>query len=240
MTSMYSKLSDEILIKKINGIHKQCLQLEEKLIYQSKNFDIENCHNMTRNQLENLCEQLSSYQKQLKIELKEKESIKLKNEKQEEEEKKKLQETNVIKYEMINDLEPLKRNFFNPDERDLNYLNDELIKNDYKYYALEYNYSDHMFGKPDYIASNLLKGFIKRMENYSKYIFGVFRCFNDENNNYFYVSYLLFNTLSFEKILEKELDDFGIEQINKDKFMEKIIENTKEKNLNLLSEKYIH
>ena len=243
MSSKYSKFNDEILSKKINGLYNQCKKMEDILIHKTKDFEIKNY--TSREEMENLCDELTSYQNELKN--KEKEFKKLEAEKLKQEEEERRKEAELLKqqqpkFEIINDLEPLKRNFFNKEERSLDLLRTELNNNNYKFYVIEYNYSNSMFGKPEYMACNLMKGFIKRFDNYTKYLFSVFRCFNNKNNNdYIYVSYILLNTpSSFTEILGDKLDDFSFEEIDSNRFIDKIIESSSENNLNLLDEIYIH
>lgn len=243
MSSKYSKFSDEILGKKINGLYNQCKKMEDILTHKTKDFEIKNY--ISREEMENLCDELTLYQNELKN--KEKEFKKLEAEKLKQEEEERRKEAELLKqqqpkFEIINDLESLKRNFFNKEERCLDLLRTELDNNNYKYYVIEYNYSHTMFGKPEYMACNLMKGFVKRLDNYTKYLFGVFRCFNNKSNgDYIYISYILLNTpSSFTEILGNELDDFSFEEIDSNRFMDKIIENSGENNLNLLDENYIH
>jgi len=241
MSSKYSKFNDEILSKKINGLYIQCKKMEDILTHKTKDFEIKNY--ISREEMEILCDELSSYQNELKNkekEFKKLEEYKLKQEEEESRKEAELLKQQQPKFEIINDLEPLKRNFFNKEERSLELLRTEL--NNYKFYVIKYNYSNSMFGKPEYMACNLMKGFIKRLDNYTKYLFGVFRCFtNESNGDYIYVSYILLNTpSSFTEIFGNVLDDFSFEEIDGNKFIDKIIENTGENNLNLLDENYIH
>lgn len=243
MSSKYSKFSNEILSKKINGLYNQCKKIEDIITYTTKDFEIKN--HISREEMELLCDELTLYQNELKNKEKEFKKLEAEKLKYEEDEKRKndeLLKQQQPKFQIINDLEPLKRNFFNKEERSLDLLRTEINNNNYKFYVIEYNYSNIMFGKPEYMVCNLMKGFIKRIDNYTKYLFGVFRCFNNKNNgDYIYIAYILLNTPStFTEILGNLLDDFSFEEINSDRFINKIIENAGENNLNLLDENYIH
>lgn len=243
MSSKYSKFSDEILNKKINGLYTQCIKIEEILSHKIKDFEIKNY--ISRSELENLCDELTLYQNELKNKEKEFKLLEAEKEKKEEEEIKKemeLLKQKQPKFEIINDMEPLKRNFFNLEERSLDLLRNEINCNNYKLYFLEYKDSNNMFGKPEYMACNLMKSFVKRLDNYTKYLFGVFRCFiNESNKEYVYISYILLNSVSsFNEIFKNELDDFLFDEIDINVFINKIIKNSQEKNLILLDEKYIH
>ena len=88
--------------------------MEDILTHKTKNFEIKNY--ISREEMENLCDELTLYQNELKN--KEKEFKKLEAEKLKQEEEERRKEAELLKqkqpkFEIINDLEPLKRNFFN-------------------------------------------------------------------------------------------------------------------------------
>jgi len=89
------------------------------------------------------------------------------------------------------------------------------------------------------MASNLNNGFVQRFEEYKKYVFACFRCFN-ENDNYEYISYWLFNSYEkIETVFGNDIDDFQFEEIKLYNFIinfNKIEEN----NEKLINEKYLH
>jgi hypothetical protein len=247
MSSQYTKFTDEILMKKIKGSYNQCIKLEEQLTLREEkkhNINIENISN--RSEMEDICDRLSLYLSELKIKDKEQKILNVEIKRLlEETEKKKAEELKPkeIKYEIINDLELMKRAFFNLEDINHVEFNTELHKFNYNCYKLQYNYNDDMNEKPEYIASNLIKGFIKRLSEYTKYIFGVFRCYKYSKNNsntYIYQAYILLNTKEqFNVVLGEILDDFTYQLVDKETQFKYNINKIIDDN-NLLEEKYIH
>jgi len=82
-----------------------------------------------------------------------------------------------------------------------------------------------MNNKAEYIARNFNKSFVKRMEEYGKYIFAMFICSKNDldvnNMQYKYESYMLVNSRgAFEDFIIKDNDDILFEKIELDTFLE--------------------
>jgi hypothetical protein len=236
--SKYSKFTDEILIKKINGLISQNSKLEIALLCETK-MDNMGLDFTNRIHLENVCDELTLYQNELKNKEKE---VKLKQLEMEKNKKQlEMEEDNhedVKKnYTCISDLETLKRLFFNmyTEEDNMNFLN-EINLQTYKFYYLKYKYDSDMNNKATFMASNLNKGFVKRFDDYKKYLFGVFRCYQ-KDTNYMYDGFLLYNAVeSIEEVIGDNIDDFEYSVINLESFLEGI----KKLGDDVLDEKYIH
>ena len=236
--SKYSKFTDEILIKKINGLIVQNSKLEIALSCETKmNNTVLDLTN--RINLENICDELTLYQNELKNKEKEfklKQMEIEKNKKQLETEEENHEDVKK-NYTCIADLEILKRLFFNmyTNEDYINFYN-EINLHKYKFYHLEYKYNDDMKNKATFMASNLNKGFVKRFDDYKKYLFGVFRC-HQINELYEYRGFLLYNAMeSIEEVIGDNIDDFEYSVIELDIFLEKI----KKLSDDVFDEKYIH
>jgi hypothetical protein len=150
-------------------------------------------------------------------------------------------------YPCITNLEQYNVAFFNKQYDDFNELlkNSELI-----FYEANYKYTEDFDGKPDFIAKNLLKGFIKKMDGKNsdtknrKKFMCCFRCHKHVNENgnisYTYPAYWIVNTKdSLATFIQEIIEDFDyIKTENIDEFVNKMkkIENDE----NLIGEEYFH
>jgi hypothetical protein len=109
-------------------------------------------------------------------------------------------------FSTIANMEDIKRAFFNKDYQ----LFNELIKNfNFKYYRVEYKYSNEKDGAPEFIAKNLVKGFVRNLDDYRKYFMICFRCYKNENNSYSYPSLWIVNSNDdIKDIIESIYDDY--------------------------------
>jgi DNA repair exonuclease SbcCD ATPase subunit len=198
----YSKLSTEIIIKKINASTKEIRELVYELDGFQSDFS-ELYPNLSREQLEELCTSFANRSKELKARLKKKRDELAEIERQEEEaereEKRKEKERKRLEIieKSINDtslLDRIKYRFFNlsiPDEEDPEGLNPassppffntkeeqflhELKSTNFRLYTATYNGQD-MSDQEEYKQKNLNKCFVANIEeNYSDYLFVVFR-----------------------------------------------------------------
>jgi hypothetical protein len=128
-----------------------------------------------------------------------------KTEKQDEEEEENY-ELPKKTFNTITNMEDIKRAFFNKDYQ----LFNELINNhNFKYYRADYKYSSEKDGAPEFIAKNLVKGFVRNLDDYRKYFMVCFRCYKNENNNYSYPSLWIVNsTDDIKDIIESTYDDY--------------------------------
>jgi hypothetical protein len=111
----------------------------------------------------------------------------------------------------ITNMEDIKRSFFNKDYS----LFKQLIKNfNFKYYRAEYKYSSDKDGSPEFIAKNLLKGFVRNLDDYRKYFIVSFRCYKN-GNNYNYPSLWIVNSNDdIKDIIESIYDDYVYKEDN--------------------------
>jgi hypothetical protein len=97
------------------------------------------------------------------------------------------------KFECICNMEDIKRTFFS---KDYEVAKNLMIAQPLKYYTVNYKYSSDKDGVPDFVAKNLLKGFVRNLDDYRKYFMICFRCFKigDEEIKYEYNSLWIVNT----------------------------------------------
>jgi len=141
-------------------------------------------------------------------------------------------------YNTFNNMEDLKRAFFNNEI-------DTFIKmcREQKYLFFEgaYNYNSDMDGRPKFVATNLVSGFVRNLEDKRKYFLNCFRCYANEDGTYTYSSYWIVNTdASISEVTEKFSDDFTFTQVENDgldAFLQKFQKSTEE---NMINEVYLH
>lgn len=144
-------------------------------------------------------------------------------------------------YQTITNMEEIKRAFFNNEYNQF----EELVKvHSFKFYNCNYKYSDDKNNSPEFSARNLLKGFVRNLEDYRKYFLICFRCYKINDVQYSYPSYWILNsTDTLESILGSLYDDYIFEEINNlDKFLidiRKIKSDDYELNY-LIGEAYLH
>lgn len=109
-------------------------------------------------------------------------------------------------FSTITNMEDIKRAFFNKDY----ILFKELIGNfTFKYYRVNYKYSSDKDGAPEFIAKNLVKGFVRNLDDYRKYLMVCFRCYKNENNQYLYPSLWIVNSNdNLNDIIESIYEDY--------------------------------
>ena len=229
MSSKYSKLSDEILKKKISTM---ILQIKDIIRFLSSgllfDFDDENAYpTSTRDELEKTCDTISEMLNSLKTHQKfvmkeaEKKQAVQKEKKDDEDEDNPYVDIKP-KYEMLTSLETIKRSFFNPTNEEYISMpfSKQIMEHPFVYYRGNYKYSDDMNNKAEYIARNFNKSFVKRMEEYGKYVFAMFTCSKMDNVQYKYESYMLLNsTGAFEEFIVKDNDDILFEKIDMQTFL---------------------
>jgi len=145
----------------------------------------------------------------------------------------------------ITNMEDIKRAFFSNEYEQFT----ELIKqHNFTFYTAIYKYSSDNDGKPEFVAKNLVGGFIRNLEDFSKYFMICFRCYKVEDN-YYYPSFWIVNTKKEEdnvnqiqKVIGDLYNDFTFTAVNQyeiNNFLKNI-----EKKINtdneLIAEKYLH
>ena len=248
MTSKYSKLSDEILMKKISAMRIQAQGIIDSFkTIQNMNVSDSECelnnifvqiqNNSSREELEQSCDKLTDMINMLKTKQK---TIALAQQKEQQQSNTKSKtdenksgtgdddEVEVSyndvkpKYECITSLETIKRAFFNPTSEEYVSIpfEKQILEHPFVFYKGIYKYSEDMNNKPEYIARNFNKSFVKRMEEYGKYVFAMFLCLKN-NDEYKYESYILMNSIgAFEDFMMKDNDDISFEKIDVQTFLE--------------------
>ena len=147
-------------------------------------------------------------------------------------------------YSTIANMEEIKRAFFSKEYN--NFL--QLIRShSFKYYNVNYKYASDNTGRPNYVAKNLLRGFVQSLDDYRKYLMVCFRCIliNDETNEYVYPSYWIVNSNDdLKTILGNQYDDFDFVLVNEEEqinnLLKKIERNENEEDSSLIGEIYLH
>ena len=153
----------------------------------------------------------------------------------------------VKKFSTITNLEDIKRAFFNGEYEQF----ETLIKTQVglKYYRSTYNYASDKDGCPDFIAKNLVKGFVRNLDDFRKYFIIAFRCFKHEEDGikkYSYPSLWILNSNDkLENIIGSLYEDFTFveEEIDISLFLHdfrKINVDNENDDTNLLDEAYLH
>jgi hypothetical protein len=142
------------------------------------------------------------------------------------------------KFDTITNMEDIKRAFFSKDY-DLFYT---LIKeHNFKYYSADYKYSCDKDGVQSFIAKNLVKGFVRSLDDYRKYLLVCFRCFSSEHNTYTYPSLWIVNSNEpLSEIIGSVYEDFNYTEVSDIKdFLTKFRKIEVDDSL-LLDEGYVH
>ncbi len=147
-------------------------------------------------------------------------------------------------FSTITNMEDIKRTFFNKDYE----LSFNLIKqHPFKFYEANYKYSNDYAGSPDFVARNLIRGFVQGFEDYRKYFMVCFRCIlvNKDIIEYKYPSYWIVNSNDdLHTILGSTYNDYEFVAIKEEEAINKMFKNM-EKNENnnddtLIGEIYLH
>lgn len=146
-------------------------------------------------------------------------------------------------YGIIINLETAKRHFFANKYDD---FTKEIENKNLKFYIGTYNYSSDQDGRPEYIAKNLLRGFVRNFDDFRKYFMISFRCMKLENGNYKYVSLWIVNTeTDINEIIKGISEDHTLEPYTDDitEFCNKLHEYKNcenDENTNLVGEMFLH
>ena len=155
------------------------------------------------------------------------------------------------KFNMIQNMESLKINFFSG--------NYELFRNETKshpflFYKGNYKYNSDKDGVPSFNAKNLVKGLVKSFEEEKKLFMICFRCFQTDTNpsKYEYKSWMIVNTTDpLNEVVGSTIDDFELEQIPNDMQNDKLdnfliemeklpLDENEERINNCIEESYVH
>lgn len=141
----------------------------------------------------------------------------------------------INKLTCIVNMEDLKRAFFNG-------LYDEfeqfVSEHPFKIYSGTYLYSSDKDNAPDFIARNLIRGFVRNFDDYRKYFMICFRCYSEKTDQtrYSYPSLWIVNT---NDNIDKLVEDFRLEEIDKNTLF-KSIRKLDSETENLIGESYVH
>jgi len=140
-------------------------------------------------------------------------------------------------YPTLGNMEDLKRSFCN---NELDEFKKFVGEQPYLFYRANYKFADDMDGKADYVARNFVKGFIKNLDDYRKYFFNCFRCY-DKDKKYSYPSWWIVNTTTeLATVLGDYVDDFTFTQVPTDEVEQFLQEFQKVPEDTVLAEAYLH
>jgi hypothetical protein len=170
-----------------------------------------------------------------------KEKVIVKEKEKEKEIEEESYEDPVKNYSCITNMEDIKRAFFNGEYENF----EKMIKeHNFKYLYADYKYSSDNDGKPDYIARNLLRGFVRQFDDYRKYFMIGFKCYtNETQDKYTYPSYWIVNTNdNIDDIIGSITESFDFRHVPDteiNSFLEKIKRLKGTTDL-LIDESYVH
>jgi hypothetical protein len=152
-----------------------------------------------------------------------------------------VEESPKIDLPTITNMEEIKRAFFN-NEYDI--FQDLIKDHNFGYFNVEYKFSSENDNKPEYIAKNLVGGFVRNIEDFAKYFLVCFRCYKIENT-YIYHSLWMVNIKtdnyleSIKKVIGTVYDDFTFTPVDN---VESFLNNLQKKEITdeLIIEKYVH
>ena len=152
----------------------------------------------------------------------------------EDDEKEETYEDPVPKFETITNMEDIKRAFFSGEYDKF----EELVKeHNFKLLYGTYKWSSDKDGAPEFVAKNLLKGFVRKFDDFRKYFIICFRCVQETKspNTYSYPSLWIVNTLD-DKLIDKFSDDFTFTKPEDSETFYKLIR----KDESSFDESYVH
>jgi len=116
------------------------------------------------------------------------------------------------KFDTITNMEDMKRAFFS---KEYNVFETLIKDHNFKYYSADYKYSCDKDGVQAFIAKNLVKGFVRSLDDYRKYLLVCFRCFSSEHNTYTYPSLWIVNSNEpLSEIIGSVYEDFNYNEVN--------------------------
>lgn len=147
-------------------------------------------------------------------------------------------------FSTIANMEDIKRAFFS---KEYDSFNELVREHPFRYYKVEYRYSSDNDGRPGYVAKNLLRGFVQRLDDYRNYLMVCFRCtlVNKETIEYRYPSYWVVNTNDdIAQMLGELYDDYEFISVTEEKeigeMLKKMEKTEDETDETLIGEVYLH
>ena len=147
------------------------------------------------------------------------------------------------KFNTITNMEDIKRAFCNKEYENFESL---VQPHPFKYYRVQYKYASDKDGAPEFVAKNLVRGFVRSLEDYRKYLFVGFRCVLTDSDNkiYSYPSMWIVNsTDSIASIIGSLHEDFEFVEVTPDNLAQFFIDFRKtnfDEPTNVVDELYAH
>ncbi len=147
------------------------------------------------------------------------------------------------KFNTITNMEDIKRAFCN---KEYEVFENLIQPHPFKYYNVQYKYSSDKDGAPEFVAKNLVRGFVRNLEDYRKYLFVGFRCVltNPETRTYSYPSMWIVNSTDpVADIIGSLYEDFEFVEVSPDslaKFMVDFRKTNFDEPTNVVDELYAH
>lgn len=157
-----------------------------------------------------------------------------------------------ITFSTICNMEDAKRAFFSKEYDTFKTIINQQstsneVNNNLRFYKANYKWSDDNNGKPDFVARNLLRGFVQGLDPYRKYLMVCFRCIlmDTETKKYKYPSYWIVNTdVDMKTLLGSIYDDYDFISVEEEedvsKMLERMKKNEDENDSSLVGETYLH
>lgn len=148
-------------------------------------------------------------------------------------------------FSTITNMEDIKRAFFNKDYETFQKL---VREHPFKFYKSCYKYTDDYDGRPNFVAKNLLRGFVQNLDDYRKYLMVGFRCilFSENTLIYRYPGYWIVNSNDdLKSIIGSLYDDFEFNEVTNDaervlRMLRGMQKNEDENDNLLIGEVYVH
>lgn len=146
-----------------------------------------------------------------------------------------------ISYPTIFNMEEAKRAFFSHDTDTFTNIIEQQLTCDssVKLYKGIYKWQDEYVGRPEFVARNLLRGFVQNLDHLRKYLMVCFRCsiVDKDTKTYNYESFWIVNTtVNLSVLLGSIYDDFDFTEFNEltNMYNKKDIDDT------VIGEAYLH
>ncbi len=148
-----------------------------------------------------------------------------------------------VKFNTITNMEDIKRAFCNKEYDTFETL---IQPHPFKYYNVQYKYSSDKDGAPEFVAKNLVRGFVRNLEDSRKYLFAGFRCVlvDPANKIYSYPSLWIVNSTDpVDKIIGSMSEDFNFVPVEPEQmalFLGDFRKTNFEAETNVVDEVYLH
>ena len=147
------------------------------------------------------------------------------------------------KFNTITNMEDIKRALCSKEYENFETL---VQAHPFKYYNVQYKYASDKDGAPEFVAKNLVRGFVRSLEDYRKYIFVGFRCVltEPEKKVYTYPSMWIVNSTDpLVNIIGSLYEDFEFVEVSQEnlaKFMVDFRKTNFDESTNVIDELYAH